>query len=121
MITITRRLAGQMRVVFRKALNLTRGSGPALHFTTGPDGIRVRARLGDAAVEYHGPGGHRPCGRVTLQNPPHEQEDTNNIREERMDVLIWLVLLGLIVTVHASGRSDGVVWCARWDWMAAVR
>ncbi len=56
MITITRRLAGQMRVVFRKALNITRRFGPALHFTTGPDGIRVRAKFGDGAVEYHGPG-----------------------------------------------------------------
>jgi len=56
LITMTRRLAGQLRIVFRKALSITRGSGPALHFVTGPDGIRVRARSGDAAVEYHEPG-----------------------------------------------------------------
>ena len=56
MITITRRLAGKLRVVFRKALNITRGTGPALHFATGPNGIRVRARCADAAVEYHVPG-----------------------------------------------------------------
>ncbi len=56
MITITRRLAGQLRVVFRKALNMTRSTGPALHFATSPGGIRVRARFADAAVEYHVPG-----------------------------------------------------------------
>ena len=55
MITITRRLAGQIRVVFRRALNITRGSGPELRFTTGPGGMRVRAKLGDAAVEYLSP------------------------------------------------------------------
>ena len=56
MITFTRRLALQMRVVFRKALGVTRANGPAVCFTTGPDGIHVRARTGDAAVEYHQPG-----------------------------------------------------------------
>ncbi len=53
MITITRRLALQLRVVFRRALGLTRGYGPALCFATGRDGIRVRAKSGDAAVQYH--------------------------------------------------------------------
>ena len=54
MITITRRLALHLRAVFRRALNLsTRGFGPALFFATGPDGTRVKARSGDAAVDYH--------------------------------------------------------------------
>jgi hypothetical protein len=52
-IRITRRLALQLRTVFRRALGLTRGFGPALWFATGRDGIRARARFGDAAVEYH--------------------------------------------------------------------
>jgi len=56
LITITRRLAGQMRVVFRKALNMTRSTGPALHFATGPGGTHVRAKCANAAVEYHVPG-----------------------------------------------------------------
>ena len=45
-----------MRVVFRKALNMTRSTGPALYFATGPGGTRVRARCADAAVEYLVPG-----------------------------------------------------------------
>ena len=34
MITITRRQAKSIRSVFRRALNLTRGQGPVLVFTT---------------------------------------------------------------------------------------
>ena len=57
MIEITRRLAMQLRPVFRQALNLsTRGILPPLTFQAGPDGLRVRSRLHDAAVEYHVPG-----------------------------------------------------------------
>ena len=59
LITITRRLAGQLRVVFRQALNLwSRGPVPAISFATGPDGMRARATSGDAAVEYHAAGDH---------------------------------------------------------------
>jgi len=56
LITITRRLAFHLRPIFRKALNATRNPGPALHFTTGPDGMRVKSKFGDAAVEYSEPG-----------------------------------------------------------------
>ena len=52
MITITRRLASQLKPVFRRALRLTRGSGPVISIETGPEGIRVRAGCEDAAVEY---------------------------------------------------------------------
>jgi hypothetical protein len=59
LIEITRRLAMQLRPVFRQALNLsTRGVQPPLTFQTGPDGLRVRSRLHDAAVDYHVPGEH---------------------------------------------------------------
>ncbi len=56
MITITRRLASQLKPVFRRALQLTRGSGPVLSFETGPEDIRVRASSENAAVEYHAAG-----------------------------------------------------------------
>jgi hypothetical protein len=56
LITITRRLALSLRSVFRRALGAGRGPGPAVRFAGGPEGLRVRARLGDVAVEYHAPG-----------------------------------------------------------------
>ena len=58
-MTITRRLVGQLRTVFRQALNLSsRGPAPAISFAAGPDGMRARATSGDAAIEYHVPGDH---------------------------------------------------------------
>ena len=60
MITITRRLALSLRSVFRRAFGAGRGPGPAVCFTAGPEGLRVRARLGDAAVEYHARGDFVP-------------------------------------------------------------
>ena len=66
MITITRRLAGQLRVVFRQALNLwSRGPAPAISFATGPDGMRARATSGDAAVEYHA-GADHPVEQIAV-------------------------------------------------------
>lgn len=56
MITITRRLALSLRSVFRRAFGAGRGSGPAVCLAGGPEGLRVSARLGDVAVEYHAPG-----------------------------------------------------------------
>lgn len=60
MITITRRLASRLKPVFRRALQLTRGAGPAMSFATGPDGIHVRAVSENAAVEYHVAGEFQP-------------------------------------------------------------
>jgi hypothetical protein len=66
LIEITRRLAMQLRPVFRQALNLsTRGTLPPLTFQTGPDGLRARSRWQDAAVEYHVPGDH-PIGQIPV-------------------------------------------------------
>jgi hypothetical protein len=57
LISITRNLARQVRAVFRRALNLTpRGCSWPVTFQTSPDGLRVRSRSSDAAVEYHLPG-----------------------------------------------------------------
>jgi hypothetical protein len=60
LITITRRLALSLRSVFRRALGAGRGAGPAVCLAVGPEGLRVRARLGDAAVEYHARGDFVP-------------------------------------------------------------
>ena len=66
MITITRRQALQLRAVFRRALNMTRGPGPALFLKTGRDGIRVRASTADAAVEYHATGEGLPAEEMCV-------------------------------------------------------
>jgi DNA polymerase III sliding clamp (beta) subunit (PCNA family) len=55
LITITRRLAQTLRSVFRRALG-SRNSGPALCFTAAAGTLSVRAKSGDIAIEYHGPG-----------------------------------------------------------------
>jgi hypothetical protein len=66
LIAITRNMARQVRAVFRRALNITpRGCSWPLTFQTGPDGLRVRSRSSDAAVEYHLPGDH-PVEQINL-------------------------------------------------------
>jgi len=62
LITITRRLAGQLRTVFRQALNLSpRGFLPPLAIGANPAGLRIRCRTAEAAVEYS-----------TTEEPPRE-------------------------------------------------
>ncbi|MCH7725294.1 MAG: hypothetical protein IH991_02255 [Planctomycetes bacterium] len=57
MISITRNLARQLHIVFRRALNVsTRSPCTPVTFLTGPDGLRVRVQTHDAAVEYYLPG-----------------------------------------------------------------
>lgn len=53
MITITRRLAQQLRSVFRRAFG---PRGPAVGFIANAEGLTARAMLGDIAIEYHEPG-----------------------------------------------------------------
>ena len=61
MITITRLLARRLRAVFRRALKTpSKGFAPAITFRTGPDGLRVGARSGSLALEYHAPGDDPP-------------------------------------------------------------
>jgi len=55
-ITFTRRLAHQLRNVFRRAFG-SRGPGSAVCFTASADTLSVRAATADIAVEYRGPGG----------------------------------------------------------------
>ena len=56
MITITRLHARQLRAVFRRTFNHVGSVGPAITFTAGPEGLRVRAKAFDAAVDYLAPG-----------------------------------------------------------------
>ena len=51
MIEITRRKALQLRSILRRAFG-SRGPGPALRFTVGPDGLSVKAGTADVAIEY---------------------------------------------------------------------
>ena len=54
MITITRRLAQQLRSVFRRAFGTSR---PRCRFHRKcKEGLTARAMLGDVAIEYHEPG-----------------------------------------------------------------
>ena len=57
MLIITRRQAHQLHAVLRRAFG-TRGPGPALGFIADAEGLRVRARFADVAVEYRVPGEH---------------------------------------------------------------
>ena len=56
MATITRRLAAELRSVFRRLGGTARGSGPALCISTGPDGTHVSTSNCDVAAAYHVPG-----------------------------------------------------------------
>jgi hypothetical protein len=56
LITITRLLARRLRAVFRRALGSAGTTGPSLSFTAGPEGLSVRAKAYDAAIQYHHPG-----------------------------------------------------------------
>jgi hypothetical protein len=64
LISITRRLAKQIRSVVRRALCLPRGAGPPVHFLAGPDGLSVRVHGSSAAVQYHEPGVRDPCSII---------------------------------------------------------
>ncbi len=57
-MNITRSLARQLRAVFRRAgiKSSPRDSGPWVFFQAGPQGLSIRARSREAAIEYHQPG-----------------------------------------------------------------
>jgi hypothetical protein len=57
LFTITRRLAGQVRAVCRRAFGSTRSFGPAIWLATSSAGLCIRSKFADAAVEYRGEGG----------------------------------------------------------------
>ena len=57
MITITRKLAQQLRAVFRRCgIKPSVHSGQRANFSAGPDGLHVRAAVFGVAVDYHIPG-----------------------------------------------------------------
>ncbi len=56
MVTITRRLAAQLRTVLRRVQNNQRGPGPAIGFIAGREGLLAKADCGDVIVEYRVPG-----------------------------------------------------------------
>ena len=56
MITITRRLAQQLRSVLRRAFGNFRGNGPAIGFIAGKEGLIARSIYGDVAIECRVPG-----------------------------------------------------------------
>ena len=65
MITITRRLAQQLRSVLRRAFGNFRGTGPAIAFIAGKEGLTVKSSFGDVAVECRLPG-DRPTETLWL-------------------------------------------------------
>ena len=65
MITITRRLAQQLRSVLRRAFGNFRGKGPAIGFIAGKEGLTAKSMFGDVAVEYRVPG-ERPTETTWL-------------------------------------------------------
>ena len=60
MITITRRLALQLRSVMRRAFGNFRGTGPQIGFIAGKEGLTAKSMLGDVAVEYREQGERTP-------------------------------------------------------------
>ena len=58
MITITHRLAHQLRTVLRRAFGNFRSNSPAIGFIASAEGLTVRSIFGDVAVECRLPGTH---------------------------------------------------------------
>jgi len=56
LVTITRRLAQQLRTVLRRAFGNIRGKGPAIGFIAGVEGLTVKSIYGDVAIECRLPG-----------------------------------------------------------------
>jgi len=52
LVTITRRLAQQLRTVLRRAFGNIRGKGPAIGFIAGKEGLIVKSIYGDVAIEW---------------------------------------------------------------------
>jgi hypothetical protein len=86
LITITRRLAMQLRMVFRRALGNIRSTGPAVRFTAGSEGLSVKVNSGDVAVEYRFPTAVSPA--ETLWLPFEFLADCEGKKDEpvRLDV-----------------------------------
>ena len=83
MITITRRLAQQLRSVLRRAFGNFRGNGPAVGFIGDKAGLTVRSIYGDVAVECRLPG-DRPT--ETLWLPFEVLADVGGKNDEPVDL-----------------------------------
>ncbi len=81
-MNITRSLARQLRVVFRRAgiKSSPRDSGPWVFFQTGPQGLSIRARSHEVAIEYH-QAGELPAEQlrvpISLLNECEGRESSN--------------------------------------------
>lgn len=83
MITITRLRAQQLRGVLRRAFGQFRGTGPAVGFIAGAEGLTVRSMSADAAVEYRAPGVHP---NETLWLPFQFLADCEGKRDEPVEL-----------------------------------
>ncbi len=111
MITVTRSLARQLRATFRRLFN-ARGSGPALTFTAGPEGLSVRVKSSDAAIEYLVPGDFSPD---TFTIPIEVLDDFDGRKEDP-------VRLERISKEHvtAEWQDGGVPQMVRYNALEAV-
>ena len=84
MLLITRRLAGRLRVVLRKALNLsTRGLMPPVELLGSADGLRLCSRTPDAAAEFY-LAGEQPAEHVTV--PFQMLADVEGRRDDPVEI-----------------------------------
>jgi hypothetical protein len=99
-------LARDIRAVVRRAFG-TRGPGPTLCFIADAEGLRVRAKFADAAVQYRAPGEH---AAETLWLPFHALGDC----EGKKDELVELAAAGKGRCI-AQWRDSSVPQIVRYD------
>ena len=116
MLLITRRLAGRLRTVLRKALNLsTHGLAPPVQLDGGPDGLRVRCRTPDAAAEFH-LAGEQPAEQIAvpfqmLSDVEGRKDDPVEIRVQEGQVLAsWRDGSVPQVVQHDAPETPGEDW-----------
>ena len=107
MITITQRLAFQLRSVMRRTFGPFRGNGPAVGFIADKEGLIVRSMSTDAAVEFRDPG-ERPA--ETLWLPFEVLADVEGKKDHPVD----LEATGN-GQVSAQWRSGSVPQCVAYD------
>ena len=96
MITITRRLASQLRSVLCPAFGNFRGTGPAIGFIASKEGLTMRSVYGDAAVEYRVPGERLP---ETIWLPFEFLADVEGKKDDPVEL-------------EAAGKQVQVQWSA---------
>ncbi|MGO9110055.1 MAG: hypothetical protein ACLP9L_12555 [Thermoguttaceae bacterium] len=83
MITITRRLALQLRTVLRRAFGNFRGKGPAIGFIANAEGLTAKSMFGDVAIECRIPGDHTA---ETIWLPFEFLADVEGKKDEPVDL-----------------------------------